>query len=474
MQVKFLGAVEGAGEVTGSRTLLTMPDGLNILVDFGMQQSNIGNLGETLRWNGRDFEFDIESIDCLILTHGHHDHIGGIPLLTTRGFKGKIIATAPTAEFCSLSLPDSAKIMQSDCEWANRRRPKNKLEPLFTIDDAKASIDRIQCYDYDTAIVLSDSTTVKLKRTGHMLGACMPQITYTDEYGKKQTITFTGDTSAKNSDKPFLNVADDIGDTDYIVTEGTYGDKIHSKDNPMEILRDAVLQTCIENGKTLVVPIFSLQRSSEIIWLLREIYIENKELYKRIPIYLDSPMAIKAQDIMDENREYWGSDWLDRDNELGNIFEWEVLEYIKDHRESELLNNSDPKIILSSSGMASGGRVLRHLQNFLPDRGSKVLFCGYLVEGTLGRRLLETEKKSIAINRCQVTIRADVDRFSMSSHADKNQLTEWLKTSKKSKLKKILINHGDIDAVNELQKELTQHFKSVDVIVPQYNEVIKL
>lgn len=472
MELKFLGAVEGAGEVTGSRTLLTTPDGINILIDFGMIQSNVGNVADTLNWNGREFEFNVEDIDYLIVTHGHYDHTSGIPLLIKRGFKGKIIATAPTADFCRISFPDNAKIMDSDCRWANKRRPKNKLEPLYTKEEAENAVDYIQCYGYNAEIVLSDNVKLELLVAGHMLGACMPKITYRDSKAEK-TITFTGDTSAKSSIHPFLKVADDIEKTDYIVTESTYGNRNHSKSNAKNDLRNAIIETCVEKGKTCVIPIFSMQRSSEIIWLLREIYMENQELYK-IPIYLDSPMAVKSQAVMDNHRDYWDEEYVRIDKGLGNIFKWEVLEYITDFKESQALNNNFPKIILSSSGMASGGRVLSHLQNFLPMKGCKVIFCGYQAEGTLGKKLVEGNQKTVSINRSRVIIRADIESISMSSHADKNQLVEWLKSSDKNRLKKILVNHGDIDAVNSFQEELKQHFKGVEIIKPEYNKIIKL
>ena len=473
MDIKFLGAVEGAGEVTGSRTLLTTPDGLKILVDFGMLQSNLGNVAETLKWNGREFEFDVNEIDYLIVTHGHFDHCAGIPLLVKRGFSGKIIATAPTADFCRISFPDNAKIMESDCRWANKRRPKNKLTPLFTIEEAERAIDYIQCYDYNTEIVLSDNVKLELLSSGHMLGACMPKITYTDERDSK-SILFTGDTSAKDSSHPFLRVADDIGDVDYIVCEGTYGDRAHNKSNPYDILKDLITNTCIQNRKTLVIPVFSLQRSSEVLWILREIYVKNEQLYK-IPIYLDSPMAIKAQSVMDEHRGFWGSKWIERDDELGNLFEWDVIQYINSYQESKYLNNPFPKIILASSGMASGGRVLDHLETFLPSRGCSICFCGYQAEGTLGRKLIQGEQKSVAINRNQTIIRADVESFSMSSHADYNQLTAFIKeTTKRGKLKKVIINHGEVEAVESFQKHLRQHLSGVSVIKPNYNEIIKL
>lgn len=472
LEIKFLGAVENAGEVTGSRTLLTLPDDMKIIVDFGMVQSNLGNLEETIKWNGRDFEFNVDEIDCVIITHNHADHSALLPLLIKRGYKGKVISTAPTADLCAISFADSAKIMASDCEWANKRRPKNKLYPLYDEHDAEVAAQSIRCYDFNTEIVLSKDTTLELLSAGHMLGACMPKITY-GHGKKKESILFTGDTSAKNSSHPFLKVADDIGDVDYIVAESTYGNRVHDRVDPMEILKQAVRETCLEQGKTLLIPVFSIQRSSEILWFLREAYLEDTDLFK-FPIYLDTPMGIKAQAVMDNNREYWGEKWLERDAQLTSLFDWESIQYIDEYKESQGLANGHPKVILSSGGMCQGGRILDHLTSFLPSRGCKILFCGYQAEHSLGRRLLEGETKSVAINRNQVIIRADIDRFNLSSHADVNELTDFLKTSKKGKLKKIMINHGDIDATEAMRKELKTHFKTVQIIKPKYNENIGL
>lgn len=472
MKIKFLGAVEGAGDVTGSRTLLTLPNGTTILIDIGMVQSNLGNLAETMSWNGRDFEFDVEALDYVIITHAHSDHSGLLPLLIKRGFNGKVISTAATADFCAISFPDSAKIMTSDCEWANKRRPKNKLVPLYDKEDAMEALSRMRGYDFNTEIILDDETTLELLAAGHMLGACMPKITH-GRGKRKKTILFTGDTSAKNSSHPYLRVADDIGTVDYIVTESTYGNRTHTRTDPVALLHDAVRETCINKGKTLVIPVFSLQRSSELIWLLREAYLTDKDLYT-IPVYLDTPMGIKGQDVMDNNREYWGEGWSERDEQLTNIFDWEPLQYVEDFQQSQSLANGDPKVILSSGGMCQGGRILDHLKSFLPVKGCKVLFCGYQAEHSLGRKILEGEQKTVAINRNQVVIRADIDSFNMSSHADVNELTEFLKTSKKGKLKKILLNHGDVDAIESMRLQLKQHFKQVAVIKPTYNESIGL
>lgn len=469
MKVQFLGAV---GEVTGSRNLLTMPNGLKILIDFGMSQSNLGQLEETMKWNNREFEFDVNEISYLILTHAHADHANLVPLLIKRGFKGKIIATAPTAEFCKLSFPDSAKIMESDCNLANKRRPKNKLKPLYTKDEAIRAIDYIQCYDYNTEIILDDKTSVELLCAGHMLGACMPKFTYKDGH-KITRILYTGDTSGKSEIHPFIKPADDICDVDIICCESTYGNRIHRQINPLEILTKSIQETCIDRKKTLVLPIFSLQRSSELLWLLREVYIENQHFYK-IPIYLDTPMGCAAQKVMDNNREYWGNEWIERDKELGNIFDWEVIEYIEDYKESQGLANGYSKIILSSSGMCTGGRIISHIESFLPSKGCKFLFSGFQVEGSLGNRIITTPYKTISVNRRPLTIRSEIEMMSFSSHADYNQLVELLKTSRKGKLKKVFLNHGDESACENLKREIEQNLKGIEVIIPEYNTGYKI
>lgn len=468
MKVQFLGA--NSGEVTGSRSLLTMPNGLKILIDFGMSQSNLGELEDTLKWNGREFEFNIDDVDYLILTHIHADHASLTPLLVKRGFKGKIIATAPTADFAKISFEDSAKIMKSDCEMANKRRSKNKLEPLYDKVDAVNSVSRIQCYDYNTKIVLDDRTSVELLCAGHILGAAMPKFTYQDEYNKK-SILFTGDVSGMSGiEHPFLKPTDKLGEIDYLVIESTYGDRVRERVNPMEILTKSIQETCIDKNKTLVLPIFSLQRSSEIMWLLREVYIDNQH-FNKIPIYLDTPMGIKAQKVMDDNRdEYWGQNWIDRDNSLKSLFDWDVIQYVEDYKESLALANGYPKIILSSSGMCSGGRILSHIESFLPSKGCKFLFSGHQVEGTLGHRIINTPHKSISVNRRPLTIRADVEQFSHSSHADLNGLVELTKTSKKDKLKQVFINHGSADAMVNLKGELERHLKNVKITIPEYKE----
>jgi len=463
VEIQFLGATK---EVTGSMTLLTTDSGLKILIDCGFVQN--GNPEEMLKINGRPFEFNASEIDVVVASHGHSDHVSSIPLLVKRGFNGKIIATQATADFMAINLKDGVKIMKDDVYRITKVKPNAKLQPLYDEDDVENTLSLTRCYDFDTDIKLDDFTTIRLHRSGHMLGAAVVNISYKDGH-KWKTIAFTGDTSGLRKDKPFLPQADKLGKIDYLVCESTYGNRIHEKTNIIQLFTNMIKETCINNGKALLIPSFALMRSSEILWWLREVYIENPE-FNKIPIYLDSPMSIKAQKVVDNNRVYWGEKWLERDNSLRSLFDWEVVQYIDDYKESQALNVKNPMIIVTSSGMLTSGRVLMHLENVLKQKGCQIVLVGYQAENTLGRKLLETQHKSISVNRRQVVIRAKVSQINLSSHADKFQLLEFIKTSRKGQLKKIFLNHGDIEACESLKDEIEQHINGVQVLIPEWNE----
>lgn len=462
MKVQFLGA---CSEVGGSKILLKTEDGLNILLDCGFMQS--GNPEEMFRLNSQPFEFNAEDIDVVLVSHAHFDHCSGLGLLVKRGFEGKIICTQATSEFMAINLRDSAKIMREDAFKIKRSKPSSKIEPLYDDTDVDSVITMTRGYDFDQKIDLSKDVSVIFRRAGHMLGASVVHITYKDG-NKNKTLAYSGDTSAMRS-KPFLPIADPLGNITSLILEATYGNKTHEKDNIIETLTEAIKITCIQNKKPILIPSFALQRSSEILWMLREVYVQNPEFY-RIPIYLDSPMSVLSQPVVDKNREFWGEKWIERDKELGNLFEWNVINYIENHKESENLNTKDPMIIISSSGMLTSGRVLMHLENILKQKGCRIIMVGYQAESTLGRRLLDTECKSLSVNRRPVSIRATIQQINMSSHADKNQLVEYVKSSQRGTLKTIYINHGDEEACKSLKEELELHFKKVEVIIPKYKD----
>lgn len=466
MKIQFLGACE---EIGGSKILLETEDKLKILVDCGLSQS--GDPEEMFRLNNQPYSFEASEIDYVLLTHAHFDHCAGLGLLYKRGFKGKILCTQATSEFVAINLRDSAKIMKMDAMKIKKSKPKSKIEPLYGDEEVDGVLSMMQGYSFDNEVVLNDNTGIIFKRSGHMLGASIIHITY--KVGRKtKTVAFSGDTSAMRS-KPFLPIADPLGDIQELILEATYGNRVHERDDSLRVLEEIINTTCIDNKKPILISSFALQRSSEILWLLREVYMKNPQ-FNKIPIYLDSPMSVRAQRVMDGNRDFWDEKWLKRDKELGNLFEWDVINYIEDHKESEQLNTKTPMVIVSSSGMLSSGRVLMHLENILKQRDATLIMSGYQAESTLGRKLLETKHKSISINRRQVPIRANIVQINLSSHADKNMLVEYVKSSLKGKLKTIYLNHGSEEACKILKEELELHLKNVKVIVPKHGEQFDL
>lgn len=464
--MQFLGACE---EIGGSKILLETDEGLKILVDCGLSQS--GDPEEMFRMNNQPYTFEASEIDAVLLTHGHFDHSCGLGLLYKRGFRGKVLCTQATAEFMAINLKDSAKIMKLDAIKIKKSKPKSKIEPLYGDNEVENVIALTRGYSFDQEVVINSNTSVVFKRSGHMLGASIVHLTYKIN-NKIKTVAFSGDTSAMRS-KPFLPIADPLGNLSELILEATYGDRFHERDNSLEILEKAITETCIDSKKPILIASFALQRSSEIMWLLREVYIKNPQ-FNKIPIYLDSPMAVRSQLVMNNNRDFWGEKWIERDKELGNLFEWDVINYIEDHKESQLLDTKTPMIVISSSGMLSSGRVLMHLENILKQRNATLIISGYQAESTLGRRLLETEHKSISVNRRQVPIRANILQMNLSSHADKNQLVEYVKSSHRGKLKTIYLNHGSEEACKSLKEELELHLKNVKVIIPKYGEQFNL
>jgi metallo-beta-lactamase family protein len=480
IRIKFCGA---NGIVTGSCTHLTFPNGLQIIIDCGLLQDSVKNFEETQKINTRTFEFDTDKISHVILTHAHLDHVGKLPVLTKDPlFKGKILATVPTTEFSAISLLDCAYLNGEQCGYENDKRARDKrvknksdniLEPLYTSDEAQECICMMQGYDFNKEVKLDSNTSITFLPGGHMLGAAMILIKYRLNEYKTKTILFTGDTSGKDGKHAFVPIASDIGDVDYVICESTYGDRLHPKNNPLEIMTKAIQETCVESKRTLLIASFSIQRSSELLWLLREVFLKQNGAFNKIPVYLDSPMAIKSQKVVDGNREFWNERDAKRDDELGSLFLWKQAIYTTEAKASKSLANGEVKIIIGSGGMAQGGRILKHLANFLPSKHCKVMFTGFQGNATLGKRLLETKQKTINIEGKPVKINAGVELMAFSSHADYNQILELLKTSKKGKLEKIFINHGNPEGSLNLQKLIDENLH-IEAVIPEIGEIFKI
>ena len=241
LKVTLLGEQED--NLTGSMTMIEFPDKTIGIIDFGLTQFNDGNIASSMLYNGREFDFNAHDIDFVIITHAHADHLGLLPLLVKRGFEGKIITTLPTADFASLTLFDTVKIFESDCDWYNKNH-KKQIQPIFNNGDVENTLGKMRGYDFNTSIYINDNITVELLKAGHMLGACMPKIRYRDENIDKRVL-FTGDTSGLTTKKPFLPPADDFGHVDYVVTESTYGNRVQEKVDVKHELREAIYLSLI-------------------------------------------------------------------------------------------------------------------------------------------------------------------------------------------------------------------------------------
>ena len=472
--IKFFGA---CGVVTGSNVLINIPSNHNkkgyisIICDIGIMQGG-RSFEEIHKFNVADFNFDIDDIDAVVLSHAHSDHISRLPLLIKRGYKGKVLATEPTARFAKLNMQDFAYLNEKEVIRINKKRKKNKLKVVYSQEDALESLNYIRCYGYNQEIFIDKDISIIFKPAGHMLGAASIHIKYVQD-GKIKRISYSGDNSGKKVKKPFLPIAEDFGKPDTLILESTYGDRFHKKENTVKKLSKFIQETCIDNKKTLLIPVFSLQRSSELMWLLRESYFKND--FGNIPIYLDTPMGINSQEIMDNGREFWGKNWLKRDKELGNLFEWSQIKYVKDYKESQALSNGIPKIILSSSGMVNGGRIVsNHISSFLPSKGCMILFTGFQAPTSFGHKILHGKAKTVSINGKQLVKRATVEQLSLSSHADQDGLIEMIKTCNLKKLKTIILHHGDSKSRKVLQDRIKKEFTNIEVVTPQIGEKVKI
>lgn len=463
MDIKFYGA---AKMVTGSNYLVKTED-YNILVDCGMFQGN----EEMEKLNYNDFPYNPSEIDFLILTHAHIDHSGRIPKLVKDGFKGRIITTNATYDLCKIMLRDSAKIQESDIEWENRKRQragKKPIEPLYTMDDAENSLKYFEPYFVDQKIKINNNIQIRLKDAGHILGSAILEL-WVKENNEEVKIVFSGDLGMPG--RPIINSPDYIEEADYLVIESTYGDTIHeSYEESTEKLIDIINKTVMRGG-TVIIPSFAVGRTQELIYQLNKYYEYNPrvEEYMKVPIYIDSPMAVDATEAFKRNSSSFNDEARALILRGDNPFEFDNLRYIRSQEESMALNKyTFPKVIISSSGMATAGRIRHHLKHSLWDEKNSLIFVGYQAQGTLGRLLLDG-KRQVKILGEEIHVRAQIyDIEGFSGHADQNVLLDWINKFKK-KPKKIFIVHGEEEPANALST-LIKHLYKIETIIPNMGD----
>ncbi len=448
MKITFLGAT---GTVTGSKYMVEDGD-RRILVDCGLFQ---GRKDLRLR-NWAQLPVDPASIDAIILTHAHLDHSGYIPLLVKNGFKGTIYCSEGTRDLCSILLPDSGHIQEEDAEAANRHgyTKHSPALPLYTQQEALDCLGRFKAVPFGQTERVGSEMSFMLHRAGHILGAAMIQLT--SDGGT--SILFSGDLGRLQN--PIMKPPAIIQETDCLVVESTYGDRLHHDHDPTAEIEKVVHET-VSGGGTVVIPAFAVGRAQEVMYYLHTLKAKGR-LPHSLQIYLDSPMSINVSELLAKHVS---------DHRLSLKLCEEVcnaVTYTRTREESKALdeNPSVPKIIISASGMATGGRVLHHLKCYLGDRRNTVLLTGFQAEGTRGDRLAHGERE-VKIHGHMYPVHARIEKIDgLSAHADYSEVLSWLKNFTRPP-KKTFIVHGEPAASQSLKQKVEEAF-GWNVFIPEY------
>lgn len=469
MNITFLGATK---TVTGSNFLVEAA-GKKFLVDCGMYQ---GQAQEELE-NSAPFDFNIEEIDFMLLTHAHIDHSGRIPKLYKEGFRKKIYATKATCDLCAIMLPDSGHIQEMEVEWRNRKRKREgklALPPLYTAQEAAGSLEIFEPVAYQEIVEVAENIRVRFQDAGHMLGSAIVEI-WVNENGKEEKIVFTGDLG--NDDIPLLATPAVIEEADYLIMESTYGNRLHvCNTNKAEIFLDIVAST-LNRGGTVVIPSFAVGRTQEILYELNRLkdtkhdenfYREYKTLMKA-PVYVDSPLAISATEVFMENMDLFDEETQELISSGDNPLEFPGLKFTRTPEESIALNESkEPAIIISASGMCEVGRIKHHLKHNLWNPNSTILFVGYQAVGTLGRKLVDGAEK-VKIFGEEIAVNARIEYIEgYSGHADQEMLLDFVKDFTQ-KPKQIFLVHGEVEGQKVLKEKLLEQ-EGIPVSIPEYGE----
>lgn len=427
--ISFHGA---ARTVTGSRHLIRLGK-KQVLVDCGLFQGP----AELREKNWQPLPFEPADVDAVILTHAHTDHIGYLPRMVADGFRGPVYATPSTIDLCKISLPDSAKIQEEDARHALKHNLDRPHEPLYTEENARAAIALMRPVHYFDFVDLPGKAVFRFMPAGHVLGSAFAEIYF--ENGER--ILMSGDLGRWN--RPILKDPTMVDMAEYLVMESTYGNRVHSEEDPLAILEEVMTEAVRSQGCVLV-PSFAIGRTQELLWCLNELQKQGR--CPRVPVYVDSPMANAATLLFVRHTEDLDKETRIDMEEGRSPFDPDMVRFVRDKAMSKSLNGAKgPMVIISGSGMASGGRIVHHLKNRLDDPDTTVLFTGFQAGGTLGRRLVEGEDR-VDIMGQRISVRARILKMnSLSAHADQKEMLGWLKAFKTPPKKTFLV-HGEPEA----------------------------
>ena len=457
----FLGAAQS---VTGSKYLLEV-NSSRVLVDCGLFQG----LKELRERNWAPLPVPPETIDAVVLTHAHVDHSGYLPRLFRQGFRGRVFCTPGTADLCRIVLPDSGRLAEEDAREANRHgySKHSPALPLFTEEDAVQVLARLQPVGFDRPIPVAPGVTVQFTNSGHLLGSAFATLSLSINGGGGRQVVFSGDVGRYN--RPVLPDPSPLESADVLLVESTYGDRAHVPDDDGAKMAEVIART-IDRGGKVIIPSFAIGRVEEIIWWLKR--LEEERRIPVVPVYLDSPMAVEA--LKHYARR---SDELDPDlqvvrGEFAAFVTRRFQTIARPQQSAELVASRIPSIVISSSGMATGGRVLAHLKAALPNPRHTVLFVGFQAAGTRGRRLVDGERE-VKIHGQMVPVAASIEQIhSMSAHADGDELVRWLR-GVSAPPARVFVVHGEPESAATFADRLGREL-GWQASVPKYLDAVEL
>jgi metallo-beta-lactamase family protein len=471
LNLTFLGA---ARVVTGSMYLLTLDDGYNILVDCGLNyEKNIA------REENANFPFDPYDIDLVVLTHAHVDHSGNIPTLFAKGYEGKVLCTEPTWRLADILLMDSAKIENARVSKANRSRNRKgkqahkKESEAFRLFGQKQVMDAVGSMitlEFNTTFQLRHNVSVTLIPAGHILGAASVVFEITE--GKKtKRLGFTGDLGKSNAK---IIVPPQIPTKlDYLVMEGTYGDRIHQETRtPEDVLEEYIERVCVENKGRLVIPAFSVGRTQAILFTINKLMRDGR--IPSVKVFTDSPLGIKSGNIHQEFKHFLNDEAQSFVQEHHDLFLFKELYIVEDQDDETFVSNQNhPCIIVSSAGMLEGGRIQRHIANNIQNQNSTILMAGFCTPGTLGHTLL-SGAKNVAIKGRSYLVFADIQKTdAFSAHPDQTELLKYFdEVQANSNLKKVFVSHGEEASLLTMKDKISE--RGVQTVVPVIGETFEL
>lgn len=463
MKITFYG---GTKSVTGANYLLDSGD-IKILVDCGLYQGS--KYSED--FNYEKFVYNPVEIDFVFITHSHADHIGRLPKLFKEGFRGKVYASEPTLDLIRKALPDNLNLMTEEARKENH-------EPLFELKDLDGVLSLAEGFNYEVPINLGGGIKAVLHDAGHILGSSIIEIDYNPDAGgsglrpeRRRKIYFTGDLG--NPPTPLLQSPYFPKDADYVVIESAYGSRIHEDRSTRKIILESVIKETLSKGGTLMIPSFAMERTQELLYELNQLINHNQ--IPRVPIFVDSPLATNLTEVYKKYTNYFNKTAHHVVESGDDIFNFPGLTFTRTVEESKAINNvKGAKIIIAGSGMSMGGRIQHHEMRYLPDPNSAILFVGYQVQGSLGRRILEGEKE-VNIFGEKIIVNCKIHAIGgYSAHADQAMLLKWIASAgSDGKLKKVFVVQGEEDSSSILAEKAKTDLK-IDAVVPSQGESFEL